>query len=180
MIFIPKMSHKSSLVKKEFATDDRVSEDAFPLPVSDDCCPIASTSADGRFLASSQWLFRQPRTLPPAHQNRSFAAAKAGKGAGRTAAEHIHYYSIIMTKQVFHTNAKNALKQYISRRFLSGKKASNRIWVFFDTFKRHFTSILLFLRTFPNRSDHCIFLGSISWGSSKGSKRTLKAVRRVS
>ena len=119
MIFIPKMSHKSSLVKKEFATDDRVSEDAFPLPVSDDCCPIASTSADGRFLASSQWLFRQPRTLPSAHQNRSFAAAKAGKGAGRTAAERIHYYSITMTKQVFHTNAKIVLNQYISRRFLS-------------------------------------------------------------
>jgi len=61
-----------------------------------------------------------------------------------------------------------------------GKKASNRIWVFFDTFKRYFTSILPFLKTFPNRSDHCIFLGSISWGSSKGSKRTLKAVHRVS
>ena len=61
-----------------------------------------------------------------------------------------------------------------------GKKASNIIWVFFDTFKRNFTSISLFFRTFPNRSDHSIFLGSISWGSSKGSKRTPKAVRRVS
>ena len=61
-----------------------------------------------------------------------------------------------------------------------GKKASNRIWVFFDTFNRHFTSIFVFLRTFPNRSDHCIFFFFLSWGSSKGSKRTPKAVRRVS
>lgn len=36
----------------------------------------------------------------------------------------------------------------------------------FDTFKRRFTSNLLFLRTFPNRSDHCIFLDSICLGSN--------------